>query len=108
MCRKIRGERAKAEGDFLSCGLIYGYWEHKSFTSTLTSSTVICSLEYIFENKLRKKVYLCRFQLDSRNMLIQKFKTNTKVAKVMFPLYSPSHQPSNIYMKSVLETHCKQ
>lgn len=48
-CAKNRGRLRR----FLSCGLIYGYWEHKSFTSIHTSSTAIHSPEHLCENKPR-------------------------------------------------------
>lgn len=57
---------------FLSSGLIYGYWEHKSFRSPRTPSPVIYSPEHISKSKLggTKNTFFGCGQIceDSRNM----------------------------------------
>lgn len=83
---------------FLSCGLIYGYWEHKSFTSIRTSSAIIHSPEHVCVNKVRNQKYL---SVSAGSLRIPqtwwiRSQTNLRLAKVIVYCIIFIYQ-SNIY-----------
>lgn len=102
---------------FLSSGLIYGYWEHKSFRSPRTPSPVIYSPENISKSKLggTKNTFFGCGQIceDSRNMNHKSKTAKCQSCKGVGALFKFSqvqmqHQHFNICIRSALGAHSSQ
>lgn len=100
MCQNRRRLR-----HFLSCGLVYDYWEHKSLTSIHTSSTALHTTEHIHKNKQEPKIPFCCSWItaDSRDMQSKKSKTNCPSHSLF--TYQKLSLIQHLY-ESALEIHC--